>query len=64
MDEITIKRMAEDESYRGEFLTEFMAPVGRKWVRDLNVLRQLRHLHEAAGLDAFFEEGDDDEHEF
>lgn len=63
MDEITVNRMASDEDYRREYFEEFIAPVVKKWMEHLILLRQWAHMAEAAGPGAFVED-DYDGHEF
>ena len=65
MDKITIKRMMTDDTeFRQEYFEEFMTPVLRNWASNLNFLRNVRQLREAAGPSGWLEDDDhDEEHE-
>ena len=63
LDEITIKKMAADESYRLEFYEEFMAPVRKEWVSNLKGQRDWRQLKRSWPPEVWVEDNDG-EHEF
>ena len=63
LDEITIKKIAADESYRDEFFMEFMAPVMNRWLMDLRGQRDFRRLKRRSWPPEVWVEDDDGEHE-